>query len=503
MLEWEKMLKSLKKNWHWIALAVILIIGLFFRTYQIIERYTYAQDADLFSWIVKDIAVNHHLRLIGQLTSANGIYIGPLFYYTLIPFFLLTRMDPIGALIPITILGMLTLISYYFVFTKLFNRRIGLIITFLQAISIQVINLDRWVVPSTPTNIWQVWYFFTIIMLARGNLAVLPILAALISLIWNIHIALIPTLLAIPAAFLVSKKLPNLKQTLTFLAVLIITSAPLILFELKHHFIQTLSFFKDFSSNNGGGAGFEKLPTVIEKFGSTIALIFIYPLPVGYITGPIITLIILLLPILLIRRKILNARDLIPLYVWILGVLAFFIFSSTPVSEYYFFNTFVIFSFFMAAALYWLSRVNRSTKYFVILLLGAALIYNLYNFTHSYYYQKGYLARKNAALFIARDAKAKNYPCVAVSYITSPGENVGFRYFFWLDKLHVNLPKNGGPIYSIIIPNDIYPNIKVDYTYGHIGVQLPQNHPSIGDIQKDCSIPDPNLTEPMLGFSTN
>ncbi len=103
------------KHIHLILLGLILLIGLFFRTYMVVERYDYAHDADLYSWIVKDIVVNHHFRLIGQLTSAPGIFVGPLFYYSLVPFFLLTNMDPIGALIPVTILGLLTIFSYYFV----------------------------------------------------------------------------------------------------------------------------------------------------------------------------------------------------------------------------------------------------------------------------------------------------------------------------------------------------------------------------------------------------
>src|SRR3989344_1725053 len=76
----------LKKHW---VLVVILAIGLFLRTYDIVDRYEFAHDGDLFSWIVKDIVVDKHLRLIGQLTTAPGIFIGPLFYYSLIQFFIL------------------------------------------------------------------------------------------------------------------------------------------------------------------------------------------------------------------------------------------------------------------------------------------------------------------------------------------------------------------------------------------------------------------------------
>src|SRR3989344_8893911 len=98
-----------------LLLVGLLLIGLFFRSYKIVERFEFAHDGDLYSWIVKDIVVNHHIRLIGQLTSAPGIFIGPAFYYLLVPFFILTKMDPIGTIYFALLVGLITIISYYFV----------------------------------------------------------------------------------------------------------------------------------------------------------------------------------------------------------------------------------------------------------------------------------------------------------------------------------------------------------------------------------------------------
>ena len=69
-----------------ILLFLVLILGLLTRSYQLRERFGYTHDNDLAGWIVKDIVVDRHLRLIGQLTSSPGIFIGPLFYYLQIPF---------------------------------------------------------------------------------------------------------------------------------------------------------------------------------------------------------------------------------------------------------------------------------------------------------------------------------------------------------------------------------------------------------------------------------
>lgn len=71
--------------------------------------------------------VNHHVRLIGQLATAPGIFIGAAYYYLITPFFLITNMDPVGAIIPVTILAILTVFSYYLVFSRIFNIKVGLI----------------------------------------------------------------------------------------------------------------------------------------------------------------------------------------------------------------------------------------------------------------------------------------------------------------------------------------------------------------------------------------
>lgn len=77
-------------------LLLILLLGFLLRTFGAAERFNFGHDHDLAGFIVKDIVVDKHIRLIGQETSTKGVIIGPLYYYLLIPFYLLAGMDPIG-----------------------------------------------------------------------------------------------------------------------------------------------------------------------------------------------------------------------------------------------------------------------------------------------------------------------------------------------------------------------------------------------------------------------
>ncbi|MBI2599854.1 glycosyltransferase family 39 protein, partial [Candidatus Daviesbacteria bacterium] len=480
-----------------LILGIILLISLFFRTYKVIDRFGFAGDGDLFSWIVKDILVNQHLRLSGQQTSALGIFIGPLFYYLLTPFFLLFKMDPIGAIIPVTIIGIFTTLSYYFVFTKLFNNRVGLIVAFLHATLLSSVQFDRMVVPSTLTNIWTVWYFFAIISISRGNYQVLPLLGILIGLIWHIHIALIPALVAIPTAFLVSKKLPNKKNIILFLLTFSFTSLPLIVFEVRHNFQQVVSLLNNFSTTREGATGLYKFILVINMIVKNINTLLFAPQSFNFTDNIYFASIILISAVFLIGRKIITFKEIVPLYVWIVGVILFFSLSSSPISEYYFANIEIIFLFFTSLLLYLLFISSIQGRYLVLGVLAIIFIKNAYFFISQDYYHKGYQEKKAVVDYIIQDAANKNFPCFAINYITSPGENVGFRYFFFLKNVHLAVPGRGSPVYSIVIPEEL---AESKVKFNHIGIIPPEEIPPRELMAEACSGENTNLTEPMGGY---
>lgn len=494
-----KSLNYLKQKPHLIILIIILLIAFFFRTYKVIERFEFAHDGDLYSWIAKDIVVDSHLRLIGQLTSAPGIFIGPFFYYLNIPFFLLFNMDPIGTIIPITIIGMLTVLSYYFVFSKLFNIPVGLIAAFLYTVLLTNISFDRRVIPSTPTNLWVVWYFYAILMISKRNYFVLPILGILIGLIWHIHIALIPTLTAVPVAFLISKKIPSKNQVLKFLIALFITSTPLIVFEVRHGFSQTFSLFNNFSSEHGGGSGLSKLFNVLNMIAKNINSLFLSPQSLPEQFRSIFVLLLFVSTLFIsFKSKLLSKNDVIIFLCWIWGVIGFFTLSSSLISEYYFYSIEIIFIVLTSLTFYTIYKKFAIGRFLVLLLLAIILLKNLQFYTTAYIYHKGYLEKKAVVDYIMSDAQSKNYPCFSLTYITAPGENVGFRYLFYLRNAHIVKYSAGTPVYNIVIPDEFSKEVKIKF--GHIGVFPSTDIKAADDLSGICSKENVNLKDSMFGF---
>lgn len=489
----------MRKHQYTLILIVVLLIGLFFRTYQLVERFGFGHDADLYSWIVKDIAVNHHFRLIGQLTSSEGIFIGPFFYYMLIPFYIFFGMDPIGSAYLTPMIGILTIVSLYFVLSKIFNRKVGIIAAFLQAVLLVTIASDRWVVPTITTKLWAIWFLYTLLLLVRGNFKVLPLLGILIGLIWHVHLALLPVLLAVPFALYFSKKMPNVKQISFGLLSVIVTSLPLILFELRHNFIQTKSLFLSFSISHGGEIGWHKFLNVLAMISKNTDALFLAPNPLPDNLKLAFTTLVLLSSFILIKNKILNKSQLALLFIWIAGVVAYFTFSSILISEYYFANLEIIFITIASLLVYTIYKSSNLGKYLMLILLFGLFIKNVYFYLTYEPYHIGYVEKKAITKFIITDSKEKNFPCVAVNYITPPGENVGFRYLFYFLDLKLNKPSVKIPVYDIVFPYE-WTDSAATIKFGHMGVIPPTKVPPLEDLKQNCNAENTNLTDSMFGY---
>lgn len=489
---------SLFRNQYTILLILIILLSIFFRSYEFVERFEFAHDGDLYSWTVKDIVIDKHLRLIGQETSTQGVFIGPLFYYILIPFFLLTSMDPIGVIGFSVLLGVFTTISFYFVFKKLFNIQTGLIAAFLHAILVPRVLTDRWVVPTVTSSLWEIWFLFALLMTSKGNFGSLPLLGLLVGLIWHINLSLTPLLLTIPVAIYLSKKIPTLKDIIKALVAAFIPLVPLILFEIKHNFQQTKGIFASFFIDQGGTSGFYKLTIVLDQIYRNVVNLFLYPQTQLFVKSIPFFIIIFAVAFLLFRKNGLIKEYKIVL-VWFLSVVIFFSLSSKITSEYYFNNLTTVF---LSIGIIGISLIFAKTyKTLAILILTALLLNSTYHLIIQYRYNPfGLKERNEAAEFIANDSKMKGFPCVSVSYITTPGNDLGFRYVFYLNNLHANQSKSGSPNYTIVIPGNLY-NIVSDEHFGVIGVITPKGSYNMKEVEYSCSGQNANLTDPLFGFT--
>lgn len=483
-----------------LILFLILILAFLMRVYNFKSFYIFSHDSDLASWIIKDIVVNNHFRLIGQETSSQGVFIGALFYYLQIPFYLLGQMNPLFSVFLTIILGVFTTYSIFFVFNRIANSKVGLIGAFIYALSALIVFTDREVVPTMPVVLWTVWYLYSLLLVYKDKQFHGFILSAiLIGLVWHINLALILLIPLLLIALVYSKQEINLKTLVITMFVFFIVNSPLIFFEYRHNFSQTKSIVLSLTTEKEAKvvfsskyAKFDRVMQLVNK--NAIGLLSKY----NFVNPKLVLIAYLVLFIYLHKiNKINNFWSLI-FVLWQGLFLIFFTLNPLNPSEYYLNGMNIVWIFILSLSLSELYKNTTGRKIFYILLF----LFVISNLNYIFKYntdKKGYVEKMNIINKIEEDSSNHDYPCTSISYITKPGYNLGYRYLFWLKNMHVNNPISNSPVYTIVYPPTLVD--KVDEQYGSLGLIYPdyQRYNKKGVIDS-CKGENSNLTDPMFGY---
>ncbi len=475
-----------------LVLICLVVLALFTRGYQLVERFAYDHDSDLSAWIFKDIVVDRHLRLIGQQTSSLGLFIGPFFYYSLIPFYLSTGFDPLGTVVYALIIGVIGTLSLYFVVAKILDKKVALFAAVIYGGSFLISSTERQVVPTMLIFLWSIWLVYDMYLLSLGQKLGLVIGAVLLSLAWHIQLVLVITVVPMFAAFLTRIRSFKVKDFILPVFLAVVLSAPFIMFEFRHGFIQTQSLF--FSSSTKEAV----LRTPIEKSLHVLtiatknlnAIFWVRP---HNFPNVVLPLVIIFGSVYLFLQKKVPSWIAYSFSLWTLVFVAFFTFHHINLSEYYL-NALNVIWIILAALM--LSKSGKVGQ----LLLVIFLIHNLYITISLPVNHSGYINRKDMVDYIAKDARSHGYPCIAISYMTNPGYELGYRYLFWQKGLHVNRPDSNSPVYTIVFPHGRAN--RLDYTSGALGLVLPDySRYNESGVKDSCSGENSNVTDPMFGFT--
>lgn len=486
--------KGISTTW---ILVIIFSVGTVFRLFNFEKGFYFAHDQDLYSWIAKDILVNHHQRLVGQITSVDGVFIGSFYYYLMAMTYWLGRMNPLVAMWPLWALGLATIGSVWWTVKRNYGERVGEIAATIYAISLGIALFDRWSVPTQPTLLWSIWFMATILELRRGNLKFLPIYGFLCGFVWQLHIALLPVLpIPILAYFVGGNKIDRLgdkenwRYTLIGVVVFVMVFSPFVAFELKHNFSQIKSLIAATSAVGVGPTGWLKLKKVFEASGIEFQQRFLYGWRgVSYywwwLAWGIATLVSVI-------KKRLDGRDAGLLAIWVgLIMLAQFT-SKRVVSEYYFTNLVPLF-------LLSLAIVGGTLDRRLVTILGLSyLVINGYWLLTRTDYDQSYFYRRQLVDFVRTDAIKNNYPCIAVNYIADPGVGVGFRYLFWYKGVKLVKPGTENvPVYNVPIPWQLSLS-ENPVVFGRFGVITPTKMARF-----DSAVCDKkeNQLDPLLGYT--
>jgi 4-amino-4-deoxy-L-arabinose transferase-like glycosyltransferase len=479
--------------------VVLLGVGLLMRWLFFERSFFFAHDQDLYSWIARDIIVNGHQRLVGQITSVDGVFIGSFYYYVMAFFYWIFGMNPLSAIVPITLISIFNIVSIYWVVRRFWGTRAGLIAAGIYAFSFGIARFDRWSVPTLPTLTWAIWFLAVTMELLRGNLKWLPLYGFMVGFIWQLHIALLPIApLPILAYFMGKNKFSDLfsknfsRYVLTGIAIFLITISPFFMFELKHNWSQVRSMMASTQKDIGAPTGKMKLIKVVEASGREIQQRLLFNLK--YENNYLYWVVFMVLSGYLVYKKVVSGQQLSLMFLWIGLIMAAQFVSKRVVSEYYFTNIVPIIV--VILALFINKALNMKT---IVATMTVYLIINSIWLVTKTDEDQSYLYRREVVEYIKTDKVKNNYPCIAVNFISDPGVGVGFRYLFWYYGIDLVKPGTPGvPVYNIPIPWQLSLDEK-PASFGRFGVLKPVagNYNATKD---DCKNPSFQL-DPLLGYT--
>lgn len=239
-------------HYLWLVLVVVLIIGVFFlRFYRLPEYLMFLSDQGRDAIVLKRLVTLEKLVFVGPTTSIGNVFTGPFYYYLVAPFMLLSGLHPVGPAYGIAFLNSLGIVAAFWFITKRFGRTTGLLFLTLAGLSATQIWQSRYSWNPNPVPLFT---FLTLIAwqvaIEQKRIRYIVLTGILFGMSLQLHyitiIILVPILFSLIPRLTHSRVL--LKHILSFAIAAIATFTPLIVFEIKNHFINTQTFFRAFTA---------------------------------------------------------------------------------------------------------------------------------------------------------------------------------------------------------------------------------------------------------------
>jgi 4-amino-4-deoxy-L-arabinose transferase-like glycosyltransferase len=452
------MINFAKKYWSTILLICILALGAYLRLHMIRNYMTFLGDEGRDVLIVKRMLVDHKFTLLGPTASVGGFFLGPIYYYFMMPFLWASGLDPVGPAIGVALVGIATIFLVYYAGKKFFSETAGLVSASLYALSPLVISYSRssWNPNPVPFVAMILIYLLWKLIVKPNRVTALGIGFAL-GIGLQLHYLFLFLFVLVGVWYLINyKKISFWKTTLETIVGFVIGISPFLAFEVRHGFANTQTVLRFIFAGKDTGFSADSFLNTINDVSFRIfgRLVFRIPLkevyqnyPSWYITSLIVVTKFAMYVTLLmfgsvflysftrvqkyIHQKILgiSKQTLVGvtlLLLWFLVVVFLFGLYRKAIYDYYFGIFFPLPFLFIG---YVISRVFevRWGKYIAIILWVGLLVFNWQGrpFIYEPNNQLEQVKKIASVAFEKTDGKPFNF-----ALITDGNSDHGYRYFF-------------------------------------------------------------------------
>jgi len=151
--------------YRFLPIILILALGGYLRLHKIDQYMTFLGDEGRDVLTVKRMIVDGKWTLLGPTASVGGFFMGPIYYYFMLPFLWAWKLNPVGPAIMVALFGIVTIFLVYYTGKKMISPRVGIIASLFYALSPLVISYSR---SSWNPNIVPFFALFSIYFLWRS-----------------------------------------------------------------------------------------------------------------------------------------------------------------------------------------------------------------------------------------------------------------------------------------------------------------------------------------------
>lgn len=219
------------------GLFCILLLGAAVRFYKIREYMVFLGDEGRDALVVKQIIVDHKFTLLGPTTSVGSMYMGPIYYYFMVPFLWAFNLDPVGPSYMVAIFSVATIALLFYTVNRYYSARAALLASFFYAISPLTIFYGRssWNPNLVPFFSLLIIFAVCKVVIEKSNLYLLLVGAALGICVQLHYISLVLVPIIFVCLALVRFRIPIVYYLLGIFGFLN-TFSPFLAFELRHNF---------------------------------------------------------------------------------------------------------------------------------------------------------------------------------------------------------------------------------------------------------------------------
>lgn len=234
-------------------IVLILILAFFIRIFRIETLTTFGGDQGIDLLVVKQMLVEHRWTLLGPKTSIAPVFNGPIYYYFLLPFLFIFRLDPLGASYFMILCYLGTIFFLYLFGCEFINKKAALLSALFFAIWPISVEYSRVSFNSFPTPFFAMLFIYGLFK-AKKNYLWLILSGIALGIMMQLHYFNF-FLGFLGFLYLIYQSSKKIKSITFFITFFLIGFLPMIAFELRHQFFNAKNLW--FFLQQKGAFGFE------------------------------------------------------------------------------------------------------------------------------------------------------------------------------------------------------------------------------------------------------